>query len=101
MALGRQSTFCTNFKPRVRGDGEELPCAREHLLQVGGAVPWIWIRIWVMFCIRGAGEELPCAREHLIQVGGAGVDLDLAIDLGLDIASGTSVLRMGHLLHSD
>ena len=52
-------------------------------------------------CVQGRGEELPCAREHLIQVGGAGVDLDLAIDLGLDIASGTSVLRMGHLLHSD
>ena len=41
VALGRQSTFCTNFRPRVKGSGEELPCAREHLLQVGGG--WIWI----------------------------------------------------------
>ena len=51
VALGRQSTFCTNFRPRVKGNGEELPCAREHLLQVGGG--------------RGSGSD-PLDMDHCL-----------------------------------
>ncbi|GAX74468.1 hypothetical protein CEUSTIGMA_g1917.t1 [Chlamydomonas eustigma] len=38
VALGRQTTFCTTFKQRAR-DGRELPCAREHLIEVSEQTP--------------------------------------------------------------